>query len=201
MALFRTGIHVVRSNLGLGKKKHEDLSRYFCQRRRRKSDQEVGAQLREALHDGGAHDALARVGPERVRDFVRVGDRGELLGESVAVLGRLAASLAQVGHHWVRGVAADRDAVLGPRGPQPLWVERVQEGRAVVQVAALDVHLGRRVDEFEREPVPSAQTGRESQFGSDKGELAICLHRHIKFGYTYRVVHARGSFRRTRSRS
>ena len=65
------------------------------------------------------------------------------LAEAVAVLGRLAAALAEVGHHRVRGVAAEATGALRPRLQQPLRVEGREERSAVVQVAPLDVVLAR----------------------------------------------------------
>ena len=59
----------------------------------------------------------------------------------------------------MRGVAADGDAAVGPGAPPPLQVQVVEERRAVVEVAALDVALRRRLDELEREAVPDLAVG------------------------------------------
>ena len=92
----------------------------------RRVDEEVRAELREALDDGRADDALPRVRAERGRRVARVLHGRELLREAVAVLGRLAAALAQVGHHRVRGVVADARAAARPRRPPAPEVEVVE---------------------------------------------------------------------------
>ena len=94
------------------------------------------------LDDGGADDPHARVLAEGADHLRGVRHHPQLLAQAVAVLGRLAAALAEVGHHGVRGVAAEGDGTLCPRAPEPLRVDSGEERRAIVQVAPLDVALG-----------------------------------------------------------
>ena len=61
---------------------------------------------------------------ERERVWRGALHRAELLPQAVAVLGRLAAALPQVGHHGVRSVAAERHGASSPGAEQSLRVER-----------------------------------------------------------------------------
>lgn len=83
--------------------------------------------------------------------MVGVLDGLEFLREAVSVFGRLAASLAQVGHHGVGRVAANRHLAPGPA----LGDER----SAVIEIAALDVLLGGCFQKLVGEVVPDVAVG------------------------------------------
>ncbi|EJK64910.1 hypothetical protein THAOC_14301, partial [Thalassiosira oceanica] len=143
--------------------------------------EEVAPELRESLYDRGAHHASSGVSPQRPRHVPRVGHLRQLLDEAVPVLGRLAPPLSQVGHHGVRGVAAQGHGPLGPGAEEPLGVERRQQRRAVVQVPPLDVVLAARFDQLEGEGVPDVAVvvpvARRGELPPEPGELRVGILR------------------------
>mmetsp|Transcript_2937 Transcript_2937/g.11181 ORF Transcript_2937/g.11181 Transcript_2937/m.11181 type:complete len:312 (+) Transcript_2937:99-1034(+) len=121
------------------------------------ADDDVRREAREALDGGGAHEAAVAVRRERRGDFGAVRRRVELLRHDEGVLDGLAAALAEVGHHGVRGVSTNRDSIGSPRA-EPR--RRISEQRvAVVEISPLDVDLVGRVDELQSEGVPHVPVG------------------------------------------
>mmetsp|Transcript_37550 Transcript_37550/g.120362 ORF Transcript_37550/g.120362 Transcript_37550/m.120362 type:complete len:494 (+) Transcript_37550:294-1775(+) len=105
-------------------------------RRVEAADDDVRGEAREALHRRRASQAPVAVPLQRPLDLAAAREGRELLRDDERILERLAAALAEVGHHRVDGVPEQRDAALVPR--------LEHRGRAVVQVALLDLVLLRR---------------------------------------------------------
>mmetsp|Transcript_107582 Transcript_107582/g.314561 ORF Transcript_107582/g.314561 Transcript_107582/m.314561 type:complete len:423 (-) Transcript_107582:423-1691(-) len=108
-------------------------------RERERVQEQIRGDPREELHPRGAEDPRAVVVLEHVRHLGTVPDAPQLAHEHVPILHCLAASLAQVWHHWVARVAHQAHRAVRPR---------LEEGRRpVVERPVLDAGGGGRLHE------------------------------------------------------